>query len=139
MPVYNKLKLIKKRKVSAVVPDDHPSSSAAAAAGMMNQTKPDITHIVMASRGYSKDEERQLGKMFGRAGMRGYSLEPSIVPFEGKEDVLDADKRVADILKELFRHHLPKPAPPSDFEAEEDHDDGDDFEFGRREAGAVGG
>ena len=32
----------------------------------------------------------------------------SMTPFEGKEDVQVADRRVADLLKEMFRHHLPK-------------------------------
>ncbi len=45
---------------------------------------------------------------FARNSTSDYRLHPSIVPFESKEDVQDADRRVADILKEIFSLHLPK-------------------------------
>ena len=93
----------------------------------MTQAKPDVTHIVMASRGYSRDEERNIEKMFARDGMKGWSVDASMVQFEGKADIRDADRRVAEKLKELFSHHLPKP------EVVDDDDafgvDGDDFDM----------
>ena len=30
------------------------------------------------------------------------------MPFEGAEDIKDADRRVADLLKEMFSQHLPR-------------------------------
>ncbi len=45
---------------------------------------------------------------FTRNSTSDYRLHPSIVPFESKEDVQDADRRVADLLKEIFSLHLPK-------------------------------
>ena len=80
----------------------------------------------MASRGYSRDEERNIEKMFARDGMKGWSVDASMVPFEGKNDIRDADRRVADILKELFRHHLPKPEVVDEDDA---FGDGDDFDM----------
>ena len=48
VPITSKLKLNKKRKASAVGGDDQ----------MPAKSKSDISHIVMASRAYSKDESK---------------------------------------------------------------------------------
>ena len=41
-------------------------------------------------------------------GTKNYKVSPSMVPFESANDVKDADRRVADRLKEIFAAHLPK-------------------------------
>ena len=40
--------------------------------------------------------------------MTKYRVAADMAPFEGKDDVSFADRRSADLLKEMFRQHLPK-------------------------------
>jgi len=77
---------------------------------------------VMAARAYSKDEEKQFNDLFGRYGTQRYRVAQSMTPFEGRDDLKDADRRVADLLKEMFRHHMPKLPEPTSMD-----EDGDDF------------
>ena len=62
----------------------------------------------MAARAYSKDEEKDFNEKLIKSGNVRYRVAQSMTPFEGKDDTRMADRRVADILKEMFRHHLPK-------------------------------
>jgi len=66
VPVQSKIKLFKKRKVT--VEEAAPS-------------RPDITHIIVAGRAYSKDEEKQIGASFARNGCTSYKVNPTLVPF----------------------------------------------------------
>ena len=108
------MRLHKKRKVNA----DADASGYQLA--MATSHRPDISHIVLASRAYSKDEEKQINRMFARLssgqtvnGIVGgdivtkYEVAADMTPFEGKDDVSLADRRSADLLKEIFRQHLP--------------------------------
>ena len=82
-------------------------------------TRPDITHIVMAARAYSKDEEKQINNMFAKAGNASYRVTtPSMTPFEGKDDIKNADIRVAEHLKDLFKYDLPEPEKEEDVDSE---------------------
>ena len=49
LPITSRVKLNKKRKMSAAFDE---------AGGAVPANRPDITHIVMAARAYSKDEEK---------------------------------------------------------------------------------
>jgi len=105
VPVVTKFKLFKKRK-AAVVATNNTQENNVQEAPPTN--RPDISHIVLAGRAYSRDEEKQILNTFGRHSSTDYRVNPSFVPFESKEDVQDADRRVADLLKEIFSLHLPK-------------------------------
>ena len=53
--------------------------------------------------------------------MTKYQVASDMVPFEGKDDVKLADRRVAELLKEIFRPYLPK------VEYQQDADDDEDY------------
>ena len=53
------MRLHKKRKVNA-------DADGAGYQQAMTVNHPDISHIVLASRAYSKDEEKQINRMFTR-------------------------------------------------------------------------
>ena len=72
MPVVSKFKLLKRRKTSLA--DEEKG-------------KPETSHIVMAGRAYSKDEEKQIGDLFGKYGTTNYKVNPNFLPFEGKADL----------------------------------------------------
>jgi len=119
LPIVSKLKLNKKRKVI-----NHQELDQATIAAI----KPEISHIVMASRAYSKDEAKSLHKMFSAQGDQLYRVASSMAPFEGKDDVKNADRSVADVLKEMFRHYLPKvevDEVDAEMAGQEDEDDDD--------------
>ena len=64
-----------------------------------------------------------------------------MAPFEGKEDVKITDRSVADVLKEMFKHHLPRVETDEvdarmDIAMQEDEDN-DDL-FGRDSAAEEG-
>lgn len=115
VPVVNKFKLYKRRKTS-LVDDGMPARSDTA------------SHIVMAGRAYSRDEEKQITDTFTRHGGSSYRGSSTFVPFEGRDDIQDADRRVADLLKGMFTHHLPrvKLEDQDDFDAEMKHNDSED-------------
>lgn len=46
--------------------------------------------------------------MFVAQGDNQYKMLGSIAAFKSKDDVQETDRKVADVLKEMFRHHLPK-------------------------------
>ena len=83
-----------------------------------------VSHIVLASRAYSRDEERKMNQTFARLASSGgsggsaesgtaapvskYRVAHSMVPFGGRDEVKRADKVVAEKLKEIFQPYLPK-------------------------------
>lgn len=96
VPITSRIKLNKTRKTNVNAGEAE------------QQTKNEISHIVMASRAYSTDETRELGRMFLAQGDNQYKMLGSIAAFKSKDDVQETDRKVADVLKEMFRHHLPK-------------------------------
>ena len=72
VPVVSKFKLLKRRKTSLA--DEEKG-------------KPETSHIVMAGRAYSKDEEKQIGALFAKYGTTNYKVSPDFLPFEGKSDL----------------------------------------------------
>lgn len=119
VPVTSKIKLNKKRHAQAVE----------------DAVRQETSHIVLAARAYSREEERQISQTLAKNGSVEYGVDSSMVPFEGRNDIQLADKRVADMLKEMFRQHLPKVRDPNVYYGGEDenpelpvnHNDDDDF------------
>ena len=57
--------------------------------------------------------------MFAKAGNASYRVTtPSMTPFEGKDDIKNADIRVAEHLKDLFKYDLPEPEKEEDVDSE---------------------
>ena len=57
--------------------------------------------------------------MFAKAGNASYRVTtPSMTPFEGKDDIKNADIRVAEHLKDLFKYDLPEPEKELDVDSE---------------------
>ena len=95
-----------------------------------------VSHIVLASRAYSRDEEKKMSQAFARLAsgqtakddkvLSKYRVAESMVPFEGRDDVKRADKVVSEKLKEIFKPHLPKYEDDDelqDFAAADNHHD----------------
>ena len=61
---------------------------------------------MLASRAYSRDEEKKMNQTFARLASGGpvskYRVAQSMVPFGGRDEVKRADKVVAEKLKEIF-------------------------------------
>lgn len=128
-PIVSKLKLNKKRKATAV--QSQPDDQQAAAA------RPDVSHIVLAGRGYSRDEERALNAQLARHGTKDLKVSSRLVAFADKEDLKGADLRATDILKEMFKQHLPKQEAPADLFEESDEEMGADANPSRKRKAAV--
>ena len=87
----------------------------------MDKSDQTVTHIVLASRAYSKEEGKGMHAVLNEKGSMTYRLAGSCVAFDNKDDVTQMERRVADLLKETFKHRLPKPP------VEDDPMDGDDY------------
>ena len=111
VPVTSKIKLNKRRKYSAVYENEPVNRN-------------ENSYIVLAARAYSKDEQDQFNKLLHSYGNKKYRVSDKITPFASKDELTRADKGVADLLKEMFRHHLPK--VPVDDGSEEDFEDKSD-------------
>lgn len=66
--------------------------------------------------------------MFAACGDQHYKVASSMAIFESKEDVKTVDRGVADVLKEMFKHHLPRVETDEadakmEMQEEEDNDD----------------
>ena len=79
----------------------------------------------MAARAYSKDKEKDFNEKLIKSGNVRYRVAQSMTPFEGKDDTRMADRRVADLLKEMFRHHLPKMPDAGSVQSGDDFEDND--------------
>ena len=100
VPVVSKFKLSKQSKRNKTGKEEEVVTS-----------RPSCSHIVIAGRAYSRDEEREIMKHFNEHGSKSYGVSSSFVPFEGRDDIQDADRRVADLLKSMFTSYLPKEKP----------------------------
>ena len=74
VPVVNKFKLYKRRKINLADENAIVGSETA-------------SHIVLAGRAYNRDEEKQIADKFSKHGNSTYRASASFVPFEGRDDI----------------------------------------------------